>query len=219
MHKERRWCASIRVGQRLAVGLAEVALKEATRQMKRLERLVPGAASVARLQEPQTNQASARLRLAQARAALRDRTIYAPFDGVIGMTDIEHGDRVSEQTTIATLDDRSSILVDFRLPEEYASRIALGDKIIVRTWTGRDTELIGNVAMLGSRIDAVTRTLRVKAAIPNIDDTIRPGTSFEVMLAFTGRSYASISEVAVLWSREMEPIFGGQLTRRPRKCS
>ena len=189
--------------QRLAVGLAEVALKEATRQMKRLERLTPsGAASVARLQTAQTDQASARLRLAQARAALRDRTIYAPFDGVIGMTDIEHGDRVSEQTTIATLDDRSSILVDFRLPEEYASRIALGDKIIVRPWTGRDTELSGNVAMLGTRIDAVTRTLRVKAAIPNSDDAIRPGTSFEVTMAFTGRSYASIAEVAVLWSRD-----------------
>ena len=90
------------------------------------------------------------------------------------MTDIEHGDRVSEKTTIATLDDRSSIMVDFRLPEEYANRIALGDKIIVRRWTGRDTELIGNVATIGSRIDAVNRTLRVKAAIPNTDDAIRP---------------------------------------------
>ncbi len=189
--------------QRLAVNLAEVALREANRQMKRLERLAPsGAASVARLQTAQTEQASARLRLAQARAALRDRTVYAPFDGVIGLTDVERGDRVFEQTTIATLDDRSSILVDFRLPEEYASRIALADKITVRPWTGRDTELSGNVAMLGSRIDAVTRTLRVKAAIPNSDDAIRPGTSFEVTMAFTGRSYASIAEVAVLWSRD-----------------
>ena len=189
--------------QRLAVELAEVAFKEATRQMKRLERLAPsGAASVARLQTAQTDQASARLRLAQARAALRDRTIYAPFDGVIGLTDIENGDRVSEHTKIATLDDRSSILVDFRLPEEYASRIALGDEIIVRPWTGRDTELSGNVAILGSRIDTVNRTLRVKAAIPNTDDSIRPGTAFKVKLAFTGRSYASIAEVAVLWSRD-----------------
>ncbi len=189
--------------QRLAVNLAEVALKEATRQMKRLERLAPsGAASVARLQTAQTEQESASLRLAQARAALRDRTVYAPFDGVIGLTDIELGDRVSEQTTIATLDDRSSILVDFRLPEEYASRIALGDKITMRPWTGRDTDLSGNVAMLGSRINAVNRTLRVKAAIPNTDDAIRPGTSFKVTLKFTGRSYASIAEVAVLWSRD-----------------
>jgi len=58
------------------------------------------------------------------------------------------------------------------------------------------------VAMLGSRIDALNRTLRVKAAIPNTADAIRPGTSFMVTLAFTGRSYASIAEVAVLWSRD-----------------
>lgn len=189
--------------QRLAVGLANVALKESTRQMERLERLAPkGAASVAQLQTAQTAQESARLRLEQARAALRDRTVYAPFDGVIGLTDIERGDRVSEQTTIATLDNRSAILVEFKLPEEYASRIRIGDKVSVRPWTRHDVELNGSVAMLGSRIDPATRTLRVKVTIPNVDDLIRPGTSFEVTIAFTGHSYASIAEVAVLWSRD-----------------
>jgi membrane fusion protein, multidrug efflux system len=55
---------------------------------------------------------------------------------------------------------------------------------------------------MGSRIDEKSRTLRVRATIPNPDDTIRPGTSFTVELAFTGKSYPSVREVAVLWSRD-----------------
>lgn len=189
--------------QRLAVSLAEVAVKKAARQVRRLERLAPsGAASVLRLETAQSEQESARLRLAQARAALRDRTVYAPFDGVIGLSDIEKGDRVSEQTSIAKLDDRSSILVEFNLSEQYADQIAIGDLISARPWTQPETLLKGKIVTLGSRIDPVSRNLRVKAAIPNPMDTIRPGTSFDVAVKFSGRAYATIPEVAVLWSRD-----------------
>ena len=189
--------------QRLAVRLAEVAVKEARRQFKRLETLAPsGAASRARLETMQAEFESAELRLGQAKAAIQDRTVYAPFDGVIGLTEIEKGDRVTEETLIATLDVRSHILVDFNLPEEYAGRIGVGDPVSLRPWTMPDREMQGTVSELSSRIDPVSRSLRVKARIANADDAIRPGTSFEVGLAFKGRSYPMVREVAVLWSRD-----------------
>jgi membrane fusion protein (multidrug efflux system) len=189
--------------QRLAVDLAELAVKEAARQVKRLQRLAPsGAASVARLQTTETEYESARLRLEQARASLRDRTVYAPFDGVVGLTDIERGDRVSEQTMVTTLDDRSAILVDFNLPEEFATRLRVGEPVALRPWMRREVVLEGSVSALGSRIDPATRTLRIKAAISNTQDEIRPGTSFDVQIAFMGRQYATIPEVGVLWSRD-----------------
>lgn len=189
--------------QRLAHDLAKVGLKEAQRQLKRMERLAPkGAATLSSLENAQTALESARLRLAQARAALEDRTVFAPFEGIIGLTEIENGDRVTEETMIATLDDRSSILVEFRLPEEYASRLNIGDVLDLRPWTLREREIEATVATMGSRIDPITRSLRVKAEIANPDPSIRPGTSFDVRIAFTGGSYASIPEVAVLWSRD-----------------
>lgn len=189
--------------QRLAVRLAQVAAKEARRQAGRLEKLAPtGAASQARLETAQTAYESAIVRLEQAKAALQDRTIIAPFDGVIGLTDIQRGDRVTTDTLITTLDDRSRILVQFELPEEYARRIALGDDIALRPWTMPDRVVQGTVSDLGSRIDPVTRTLRVKARIDNPDADLRPGTSFEVRLDFKGKDYPKVREVAVLWSRD-----------------
>ena len=191
------------IHQQIAVRLAKVAVKDATRQLKRLEKLAPsGTASQARLETAQTDLESATLRLDQAEQALDDRIVYAPFDGIIGLTEIDRGDRVTTDTKIATLDDRSEILVEFELPEEYAGRIKIDDPVTVRPWTAPDLRLAGKVSQLGSRIDPVTRTLRVKATIPNEEDLIRPGTSFETELAFTGKPYPTVREVAVLWSRD-----------------
>ena len=189
--------------ERLAVRLARVAEKEARRQFKRLEKLVPsGAVSIVRLETAQAELEIAGLRLAQAKADLEDKTLFAPFDGVIGLSQVDKGDRVTDATLIAILDDRSALLVEFDLAEEYTNRIEVGDPISLRPWTMRDRDLQGTIYATDSRIDPTTRSLRVKARIPNPGETIRPGTSFEVRLVFTGRFYPSIREVAVLWSRD-----------------
>ena len=189
--------------QQLAARLVEVTLGEAKREVERLEKLVPsGAVSQVRLEAAQAALASAAVQLEQARAELDDRTVRAPFDGVIGLTDLDVGDRVSDDSMIATLDDRSSILVDFSIPEDFAARIAVGDPVVVHPWSAPELDLVGQVAATGSRIDPASRSLQVRARIPNPDDRIRPGTSFEVELVFEGDSYPKVREVAVLWSSE-----------------
>lgn len=189
--------------QQLEVRLTEVALRKARREVERLTKLASsGHASRARYENVQAELESASVRLAQARADLADRTVVAPFDGIIGLTDISLGDRVTDNTMIATLDDRSAILVDFNLPEDYVSRIRVGDPIMVRASTMPDRDIEGTIDATGSRIDPNSRSLRVRARIPNPDDRIRPGTSFVVELAFTGGLFPRVREVAVLWSRD-----------------
>jgi len=187
--------------ERLAVRLAEVAETEARRQVERYERLAPkGTVSAVALQTAQADLASASLRLAQAKEALEDRTVYAPFEGIVGLSEIDPGDRVTDETMITTLDDRSVIEVKFSVPEEFAGRLKVGNPVAVRPWTVSDQILQGTISAIDSRIDPVTRSLRVKARIPNPEQIIRPGTSFDVQLEFTGGKYPSIPEVAVLWS-------------------
>ncbi|MGH6914468.1 MAG: efflux RND transporter periplasmic adaptor subunit [Geminicoccales bacterium] len=187
--------------ERLAVKLARVAEKEAKRHADRLTRLArSGSVPVVQLETAQTQYESASLRLAQAQANLADRTVVAPFDGVIGLSDIDVGDRVTEETLIATLDDRSSILVEFVVPEEYIGRIKLGGTVVVRPWMDREREMHGTISALDSRIDQATRSMRVQARIPNPSDAIRPGTAFDVRMSFVGRAYPCVREVAVSWS-------------------
>ena len=189
--------------QRLAVRLAEVSLRKARRDAARVEKLAKsGHASRISLDTARTELESARVRHAQAKAELDDRVVVAPFSGVIGLTDISIGDRVDDETMIATLDERSTLLVDFNLPEDFAARLRVGGTVSVRPSTDPDRTISGTIAAMGSRIDEASRTLRIRAEIPNPDGRIRPGTSFTVEIAFTGRAYPNVREVAVLWSRD-----------------
>ncbi len=189
--------------QKLAVRLTRVVLRKAKRDVARLEKLAAsGHASRARLDTTQTELESASVRHAQAEANLADRTIVAPFSGVIGLTEISTGDRVTDDTMIATLDDRSKILVDFNLPEDYAARVRLGNTVTVSPSTNPERRIEGTIFAMGSRIEPTSRSLRVRATIANPDETIRPGTSFNVELVFAGRTYPRVREIAVLWSRD-----------------
>lgn len=187
--------------ERLAVRLAEVALQEAKRQADRYKKLAPGGSiPVARMETALTEFESAAVRLEQAKANLADRTVKAPFDGIIGLTRIDVGDRVTDDTMIATLDDRSVLLVEFVVPEEYAGKIKVGGAVTVRPWMDQDRVMEGSISAVDSRIDQATRSLRVQARIPNPDDAIRPGTAFDVRMTFVGKPYPRVREVAVSWS-------------------
>ena len=189
--------------QRLAVRLAEVSLRKARRDVARIRKLAKsGHATRIRFDTARTDLESASVRHAQAKANLADRTIAAPFAGIVGLTKISVGDRVTDDTMIATLDDRSNILVDFNLPEDYAARIRLGDAVTVRTATEPVRRFTGTVFATGSRIERASRSLRVRARIANPGGSIRPGTSFEVEFAFTGKRYPRVREIAVMWSRD-----------------
>ena len=189
--------------QRLKVRLGEVAAADAQRKLRRLQKLAPsGHAAQSRLDTARAELDTAQLRLEQAKAELQDRTIYAPFAGIVGMTDLNRGDRVTENTMAVTLDDRSAILVEFNVPEAHAGRIKVADAISVRPWSGPEGAIQGKITALASRIDRATRSLRVQAEIANAQERIRPGGSFEVRLAFTGKAYPLVREVAVLWSRD-----------------
>ena len=189
--------------QTLAVRLTRIVLRKAKRDVSRLEKLAAsGHASRTRLDAAQTELESASVRYDQAQANLADRTIVAPFSGVIGLTEISTGDRVTDDTMIATLDDRSTILVDFNLPEDYAARVRLGDTVTVSPSTNPERRIEGTIFAMASRIETTSRSLRVRATIANPDEGIRPGTSFNVELVFTGRTYPRVREIAVLWSRD-----------------
>jgi RND family efflux transporter MFP subunit len=189
--------------QKLTVRLAQVAVDEAARQVKRLKKLAPsGTVARARLDTAIAELESAQIRQAQAKAALKDRIVFAPFDGVIGLTDIDKGDRITPDSLIATLDDRSSLFVEFKLSEDAAARVRPGDLVSMTAWTLPDRVFTGIVSAMGSRIDPVTRSLRIRAQIANPEDQVRPGASFAVNVNISGSTYPTVREVAVLWSRD-----------------
>jgi RND family efflux transporter MFP subunit len=187
----------------LDVQLAQVAIKNAQQLLARYERIKDtGAVSASTIDTARNDVEAAMIELKQARETLRDRTLRAPFDGYVGLTDIDVGDRITTSTAVTTLDDRSTLLIDFQVPETYIERVAIGSAVSLRATTLEAARTEGGVTDIDSRIDPVTRTVQVRAGFNNKQDRFRPGMSFEISMDFKGRDYPSVPEIALQWGSE-----------------
>lgn len=188
--------------QRLQLELAETRLAEAERVKTRFSRLQgSGTASTARLEEVLTEEELARLEVEQAKRALAERVLRAPFDGVSGLPSVEQGSWIDSDVEIASFDDRSALLVEFDLPEAALARVSAGLLVEALTpaFPGRVFE--GAVTAIDSRIDPASRTAKLRVSIPNEADLLRPGASFTIRLALPGGDYPVVPELAVQFTR------------------
>lgn len=136
-----------------------------------------------------------------------NRRILAPFSGRLGMRKISIGDLVSPGTMITTLDDISSIKVDFRVSEKYFPQIHPGQKVGVRTAAYPNRVFDGIITVVSPRIDHVTRTVEVRAIVPNPEERLMPGMLFVVKLELGSHSAITIPEQAVMSLGEIQYAF------------
>ncbi|OAM77120.1 efflux RND transporter periplasmic adaptor subunit [Devosia elaeis] len=146
--------------------------------------------------------ANAQLALRNAELALGRRTITSPIAGSVGLIRVTPGNYVAAQTAITTIDDTSSILIDFWVPERYAAQIRPGMPVSVSAVSLPGRDFTGDISAIDNRIDPASRTLQVQAEIPNPDNALRSGMSFSVALGFPGENYPTVNPLAVLWSAE-----------------
>ncbi|MEM8493077.1 MAG: efflux RND transporter periplasmic adaptor subunit [Pseudomonadota bacterium] len=189
----------------LALRLAELRLGEAERQLNRYltananaELTVPETT----VDTAQTTLESARIERDLAALALDRRAVKAAFDGYVGITDVDIGDRIDTTTQITTLDDRSSLLVNFEVPEAYVSAIAIDDPVQLEVWTTQARAARGQIVDIGSRIDPVSRAFATRARVDNADDRLRPGMSFRVRLDLADGAFPVVPELAVQWGAD-----------------
>tara|TARA_R110002072_G_scaffold59158_1_gene150666 strand:- start:4625 stop:5677 length:1053 start_codon:yes stop_codon:yes gene_type:complete len=205
--------------QKLAVELSEVRLAEAKRLFERYqESAATGATLPTILDAARAELDSARIALDRARISLEDRIVEAPFAGFVGINNIDVGDRIQSSTPITTLDDRSTLLVSFAVPELMSGKIAAGDEVAISTWSSNDPTAIGAVFDIDSRINPDTRTFITRARIDNQTDNLRPGMSFKVILELEGDSYPRLAEISVQWGAEGSYVWlvkDGKVSRVP----
>lgn len=189
--------------ERLAVQLAQVRLEDAERLYDRYQRSADsGAVLPTTLDAARTAAEAARIELDRAAVALDYRTIEAPFDGFVGITEVDPGDRINPDTIITTLDDRGALLVTFEVPETLTGDLSVGDEVEIATWSSRSPTAFGEVVDIGSRIDPVTRTFVARARVSNEADRLRPGMSFRVSLNLEGTPYPVVAETGVQWGAD-----------------
>jgi RND family efflux transporter MFP subunit len=182
---------------------ARIALEDARARLERVTALRnSNTATAVQLTEAQLALDNAQLQLRNAELALQRRSIVAPIAGVVGIMPVSAGNYVTTQTEIASIDDRSRLVVDFWVPERFATMIEVGQSVGATSVARPGERYAGRVRAIDNRVDAQSRTLRVQAIIDNPDDSLRAGMSFQVSMTFPGDSYPAVDPLAIQWGTE-----------------
>lgn len=187
--------------EQIAVETAEAQRELAAAAVERLKQLTEGVVTRVARAEADTALKVADAALRRAREELDRMTIRAPFDGIMGLTNLQIGDYISAGTPIATLDDRTSILVEFTVPESVAPQIKKGLSLRASLVTRSGENYDGTIDAVGTRIDPETRTLAVRGEIPNPSLSLIPGSTFSISVRLTGQATPLVPGLAVQWDR------------------
>jgi membrane fusion protein (multidrug efflux system) len=164
-----------------AVAAARAALVESENQLRRAQELFKTRAlSASELDQRSARRDADRAILDAAESRLADTRVCAPFAGRVGLRRVSVGSLVTPDTVITTLDDMRTIKLDFDVPETALSRLAEGLPVAAHSAAWPHIDFRGEISTVDTRVDPVTRTVTVRALVPNEDGRLRPGMFLSV---------------------------------------
>ncbi|MCR9276981.1 MAG: efflux RND transporter periplasmic adaptor subunit [Pseudomonadaceae bacterium] len=166
--------------------------------------------------------ARARAQLAETQARLANKRIEAPFAGTMGLRRVDVGDYLAPGTVIATLQDLSSLEIDFTVPARFVPSLRAGLTLAVRIDGFADREFSAEVTALDARIDANTRNVLMRARLTETEGLL-PGMFAQLELDLgEEKAVTTIPETAMTYALQgntvyvLEALDDGSLTATPR---
>jgi RND family efflux transporter MFP subunit len=192
-----------RAAAQIALDRAQLVAADAQATRDRVGRLqASGAVTELQVSEADLALATAELALREAEYDLERHRIVAPISGWVGILSADVGAQVAAGSEIALIEDRSSLIVDFRVPERIVSDLAPGTPLRAAPLAEPGRDMDGVIVALDNRVNETSRTLLARAAIDNAEDRLRPGMAFLITLAFTGDSHPAVDPLAIQWGND-----------------
>lgn len=154
--------------------------------------------SEATLETLRADEIVARSGVDKAKRQLADRTIRAPFSGVLGLTSIDIGARVESGDILATLDDLDEVEVEFQLPETLYARVHPGQRVTARTAAFPGREFEGSIVAIDSRVDRNSRSFTTRALLPNPDRALPSGMFVLMSIALDSYKAVVVPDAAIV---------------------
>ena len=175
----------------LAGSAAQVGLEESSYQrLQDLQR--KNLTSQQNLDETKARLDAARAQQELNRVRLDRTVIRAPFAGTVGLRLVSPGAYVKPGEDIANLESLGAMKLDFRVPETYLARLGVGQTLAVRVDAYPDQSFEGNIYAIDPALDPETRTVLLRARLPNKGDKLRPGLFARVSLVLERRENALV---------------------------
>lgn len=182
-----------------ALNGAMAAERQAAAQYNRIRNIADrGFATRAQLDVQLAAVEGARAQAAQARAAIGDRMIRAPFAGYTGLRNISAGAVVSAGTPLVTVSDISRIKLDFTVPETGLAGLRVGQPIEATAAAFPAERFVGHISSIDPVIDPSSRAVLVRAIMPNPGARLKPGMLLSVRVKLSERVADAVPELAVI---------------------
>lgn len=117
-----------------------------------------------------------------SRARLAKMKLLAPFDGVIGVRSVSVGDYVAPGQDLVGVTKLDPLKLDFRIAETYLNSVKIGQKINLTTATTPGQIFTAEIYAIDPQIDAETRSVILRAFVPNTDQALRPGAFAQISI-------------------------------------
>jgi membrane fusion protein (multidrug efflux system) len=135
----------------------------------------------------------------EAQARLSKATIVAPFAGTVGLRLISPGAYVKAGDDIVRLENIDSIKVDFRVPELYAAQVRPGQQVAIRLDAFAGEAFEGRIYAMEPVVEERTRTVLLRARVPNRGFKLKPGMFVRVALTLAERKSAILVPEPAIW--------------------
>lgn len=156
----------------------------ATNENRSRQLLEKGAISQEEYDTSLANLQSLKAQAQLIRAQLAKTSIFAPFSGKIGLRSISEGVYLTPAAVIANLSSINPLKISFSIPEKYIGQIKNGSEVSFTT-DGYTKTFTGKVFAIEPGINTQTRTLQIKALVPNPNNELFPGSFAKIKLALT----------------------------------
>jgi membrane fusion protein (multidrug efflux system) len=155
----------------------------------------------------------------QMRSSIAKKTVIAPFDGQLGIRQVNVGQMINAGQQVVALTALDPVYVDFALPEQYLSKLSKDLEVTVRSDAFPGREFKGKLTAINSMVDPVTRNVPLQATLNNPDHALHPGmfAKVEVALAETKKtvvipgsavSYAPYGDSVFVIEKQKDPNTG-----------
>lgn len=140
-----------------------------------LKQIALQAISQATLDTDAASLATANAQVAEQKAIVDKKILYAPFSGHLGIRNVDIGQYINAGTAIVTLQQLETLYLDFMVPEQDVSQIAVGKKVTIKNDSWPNQNFTGTVKAINPKVDVNTRNLQVRAEINNESHKLLPG--------------------------------------------
>jgi len=122
----------------------------------------------------QSTYAQSQAAVEESKAVIGRKHILAPFDGYLGIRQVNLGQYLNPGASIVPLQSLDPIYVEFNLPQQTLSQLAVGKKLHIRA-ADIEGEFEGEINAIDSKVDDATRNIMVQGTALNADHKLRPG--------------------------------------------